>query len=346
MKVWHIFSRAIDNFGDLAISLRLSQQISEQINCKVTLFTEFNEALFSLIPKIDSNTVVFLMDNLEIRSINQPFNVIEAPTHIVNIFNIPIPDDYLILINKPTRYIIYEYLSAEKWVDGFHLKSSINLNCFLDQVYFFPGFTKNTGGLLIDEKKPKNHYLKFFRNTSEKDWLDFFNVSIFCYSHSNIQSVLNVNKSLKINIYIPELIINKYKAIIEWPKHLVAYPFLSFADYDSLLGLCDLNFVRGEDSLVRAIISGKPFIWQPYIQENGAHFLKLNAFIDFYFSELQESLFKIISNIFKEWAAGKIPLELFKEFFSRIDEFNVYFIYKSELVLSQKRVINNLMEYC
>jgi len=40
-----------------------------------------------------------------------------------------------------------------------------------------------------------------------------------------------------------------------------------------------LNFVRGEDSLVRAIWAGKAFIWQIYPQHDGAHHAKLDAFL-------------------------------------------------------------------
>jgi uncharacterized repeat protein (TIGR03837 family) len=50
--------------------------------------------------------------------------------------------------------------------------------------------------------------------------------------------------------------------------------------YDALLHRCDLNFVRGEDSLVRALWAGKPFVWQIYPQGDGAHAAKLDAFLD------------------------------------------------------------------
>jgi uncharacterized repeat protein (TIGR03837 family) len=56
-------------------------------------------------------------------------------------------------------------------------------------------------------------------------------------------------------------------------------PQLTQTDYDHLLWSCDLNFVRGEDSLVRAIWAAKPFIWQIYPQHDGAHHAKLDAFL-------------------------------------------------------------------
>jgi uncharacterized repeat protein (TIGR03837 family) len=47
-----------------------------------------------------------------------------------------------------------------------------------------------------------------------------------------------------------------------------------------MLWACDLNFVRGEDSLVRAIWAGQPLVWQIYPQHDRAHHAKLEAFLD------------------------------------------------------------------
>jgi uncharacterized repeat protein (TIGR03837 family) len=60
----------------------------------------------------------------------------------------------------------------------------------------------------------------------------------------------------------------------------VALPWLSQPDYDRLLWSCDLNFVRGEDSFVRAQWAGVPFVWQIYPQHDGVHAAKLDAFLD------------------------------------------------------------------
>jgi uncharacterized repeat protein (TIGR03837 family) len=57
-------------------------------------------------------------------------------------------------------------------------------------------------------------------------------------------------------------------------------PYFSQAGYDELLWASDLNFVRGEDSLVRALWAGQPFIWHIYPQHDGAHATKLEAFLD------------------------------------------------------------------
>jgi len=58
------------------------------------------------------------------------------------------------------------------------------------------------------------------------------------------------------------------------------FPNESQIAFDQRLAQCDLNFVRGEDSLVSALFANKPFIWQIYPQSDGAHVDKLNAFLD------------------------------------------------------------------
>jgi len=59
----------------------------------------------------------------------------------------------------------------------------------------------------------------------------------------------------------------------------VELPALSQPDYDHLLWAADLNFVRGEDSMVRAQWAQKPFVWHIYPQQEDAHRIKLDAFL-------------------------------------------------------------------
>jgi uncharacterized repeat protein (TIGR03837 family) len=61
------------------------------------------------------------------------------------------------------------------------------------------------------------------------------------------------------------------------PVYLPARPQ---ARFDEMLWACDLNLVRGEDSLVRALWAGQPMVWQIYPQHDNAHHDKLNAFLD------------------------------------------------------------------
>jgi uncharacterized repeat protein (TIGR03837 family) len=76
-------------------------------------------------------------------------------------------------------------------------------------------------------------------------------------------------------------------------RYLPAY---TQTDYDHLLWSCDLNMVRGEDSVVRALWAGKPFIWHIYPQADGAHAAKLDAFLDWLQAPADVRLFHYVWN--------------------------------------------------
>lgn len=62
------------------------------------------------------------------------------------------------------------------------------------------------------------------------------------------------------------------------PVRLVRIPFVPQDEFDRLLHFSDDLIVRGEDSFVRAQLSGKPFFWHIYPQDEMAHLDKLSAF--------------------------------------------------------------------
>ena len=78
-------------------------------------------------------------------------------------------------------------------------------------------------------------------------------------------------------------------------------PFVAQDDYDRLLWSCDLNFVRGEDSFVRAQWAAKPMIWQIYPQSDNAHRAKLDAFLDRYDAESPQPLGALQRRLFLAW---------------------------------------------
>jgi uncharacterized repeat protein (TIGR03837 family) len=71
--------------------------------------------------------------------------------------------------------------------------------------------------------------------------------------------------------------------------------------FDRLLWSCDLNFVRGEDSFVRAQWAGQPFVWQIYPQADDAHRLKLDAFLDRFLADAPQGLGQGIRALWQAW---------------------------------------------
>jgi uncharacterized repeat protein (TIGR03837 family) len=74
---------------------------------------------------------------------------------------------------------------------------------------------------------------------------------------------------------------------------VLPFDFLPQADFDRLLWRCDINFVRGEDSFVRAQWATHPFVWQIYQQDDDTHFVKLNAFLERYCAPSMGALLRV-----------------------------------------------------
>jgi len=86
--------------------------------------------------------------------------------------------------------------------------------------------------------------------------------------------------------------------------NLISMPFIPQDDYDWLLAHCDFNIVRGEDSFIRAQLAGKPFIWNIYPQDDGAHHTKLKAFLDLYLEGVTPQLQDLITEAM-DWQSAQ-----------------------------------------
>ncbi len=85
-------------------------------------------------------------------------------------------------------------------------------------------------------------------------------------------------------------------------------PFLAQDRYDELLWAADWNFVRGEDSFVRAQWAERPFVWHAYPQKEGAHVTKLEAFLEMYCRGLAPELAAPLAALWRGWnAAAPLP---------------------------------------
>ncbi|PWB54573.1 MAG: hypothetical protein C3F18_06655, partial [Nitrosomonadales bacterium] len=81
-------------------------------------------------------------------------------------------------------------------------------------------------------------------------------------------------------------------------------PFMDQLRYDEFLWACDCNFVRGEDSFVRAQWAARPFVWHIYPQQEDAHWVKLQAFLDRYCAALPAEAASGVSAFWQAWNRG------------------------------------------
>ncbi|GEM_PF-52770 len=315
---WHIFCRVIDNYGDAGISFRLARQLANEFDIDVTLWIDNLDTLAKIQPQVNPQldeqtvahiTIRHLTDTAALPSV-WPNVIIDAfggglPPHWLEALAQDFPPDNDIADERKPLWIVLEYLSAEAFVDELHGMSSPPPNIGIPRRFFFPGFTEKSGGLL--REKDLTRHRDRFQNAPErqKTFLktlgspelpeDALKISLFCYDTPHLNELLDTwNQSRRpIVVFVPDGIADK--EIDAWQQsasahslHIVRIPFLPQDDYDRLLWLCDLNFVRGEDSLVRAIWAGKPFIWQAYRQKDNAQQAKLLALLARYTNGMQE----------------------------------------------------------
>lgn len=312
-----IFCRVIDNFGDIGVCWRLARQLASEHKLAVTLWVDDLVAFSRLTPVLDTTAHIQSLQHITVRHWSDDFPDDALPADLViEGFGSALPQRYLErMAARPARpyWFNLEYLSAENWVEGCHALPSVHPATGLTQYFWFPSFTSKTGGLLREAALLAERD-RFQQSTSEQAvfWarlgvsqasLYQRRLSLFAYENPCLASLLDFlsQDSTTTLLAIPEGRIlagveNWAGQSINVGTHLqrggltiATLPMLPHEDYDRLLWACDLNFVRGEDSFVRAQWAARPFLWHIYPQEEGAHFNKLDAFIRLFSQHTQPS---------------------------------------------------------
>ena len=305
---WDIFCKVIDNFGDIGVSWRLAADLAGRGH-RVRLWVDDAKALAWMAAGGCERVRVLCWTACLGTS---PANLASDPTDVlIEMFGCDIAPEFIATCDRVVGangpkplWINLEYLSAEKYVERNHALPSLTASgpaAGWTKWFFYPGFTELTGGLLREPGLVERQ--AGFKRSA---WLAAQGihaageklVSMFCYEPALLASLLRQlaqhgldgqpvrllvtagrpTKAVKAafsdeigrlrNINGCLLLSISYLALVTQPQ------------FDHLLWACDLNFVRGEDSLVRAIWAGKPFVWHIYPQDDQAHLAKLDAFLD------------------------------------------------------------------
>ncbi|MDP2143929.1 MAG: elongation factor P maturation arginine rhamnosyltransferase EarP [Gallionella sp.] len=229
------------------------------------------------------------------------------------------------VVRKPV-WINLEYLSAEDWVHGCHRLPSPHSSLPLTKYFFFPGFTKQTGGLLL-ERDLLARRDAFLGDVAQRQayWqslglampeADTLKISLFAYENAALAGLFDAwaNGQQPVLCLVPEgrvlPQVGEYfgdaescagKGYRRGSLEVQVLPFVEQERYDELLWACDVNFVRGEDSCVRAQWAGKPFVWQIYPQHDAVHWEKLQAFLSLYSASLSPAASEAVQGLWREW---------------------------------------------
>jgi uncharacterized repeat protein (TIGR03837 family) len=299
--MWDIFCRVIDNFGDIGVSWRLASNLAQR-GQRVRLWVDDGSALQWMVPNAKSSQHA----GIEIRNWTdaQHAQTLQtlAPADVwVEMFGCEIAPEFIAAYAyskrlKPTNgikfpvWINLEYLTAEDYAERSHGLASPVMSGpakGFDKTFFYPGFKPRTGGLLREPDlavRQAQFDKAAWLAQQGIPWQGERLVSLFCYEPAALPQLMAQlqNATLPYRLLVTQgraaMAVQSIQTLT--PQLDVHYlPLLSHADYDHLLWASDFNCVRGEDSLVRALWAGKPFAWQIYPQDDGAHHPKLEAFL-------------------------------------------------------------------
>lgn len=301
---WDIFCKVIDNHGDVGVCWRLARQLADEGGDTVRLWIDEPSALQWMAPGGHPGvSVIAWQEPLSPALLAQ-----DAPDVLIEAFGCTPSPQWVAHFAQaaaardadsrrspaPARsWINLEYLSAEPVVERLHgLPSPVFHGPGAGRIkhFFYPGFTPSTGGLLR-ERDLLTQQTAF----TPASWLydhgiaprpGAQRITLFCYEPPALPDLLAQAAArtpaarLLITPGRAAAAVSAARARLDPRLAIDWLPYLPQPQFDRLLWSADLNFVRGEDSLVRALWAGAPFIWQIYPQHDAAHHAKLDAFLD------------------------------------------------------------------
>ncbi|MEY4754161.1 MAG: elongation factor maturation arginine rhamnosyltransferase EarP [Pseudomonadota bacterium] len=309
---WDLWCRVIDNHGDLGVCWRLARDLAGRGHA-VRLWVDDPAALAWMAPQGWPGVELRRWDAAAIEVdvsvgdvVVEAFGCDPAPAFIARM-----------AARQPAPvWINLEYLSAEAYVERSHRLASPQWHgpaAGLTKWFYYPGFTPATGGLLREPALAAER--QAFGAPEAERFLAGAGVApradgserralLFCYEQPALPPWLERLAEAETEspwrlLLTPGHASRQVQVIARPAVHLLAH--VSQPDFDRLLWSCDLNLVRGEDSLVRALWAGRPFVWQLYVQDDGAHADKLAAFLALYLDGAEAGLAALLRTAFAHW---------------------------------------------
>lgn len=282
----------LDNFGDAGFCLRISRRLCAEQHT-VTLIHNNSEALFTLLgdEPIERLTIVHTESEelpkslpADVALILHPFGSSEASANISNTI------ERLKKAYSQSPWFVVDYLSAEQWVEDFHWTQSISPSTGHKSTYVYPGFSRKTGGLIYADWREIEPSTTEIAN-------GFQRIFIFCYTPERISELMKVADQ---NVHFFSVHALSQVDDTDSTDH-TTLAFCPQYQFDERLAAHDFLFIRGEDSFVRAQLSGRPFVWQIYPTVDGAHEEKLTAFFNLYGATLSSEARHAMWSLWLNW---------------------------------------------
>ena len=307
-----VLCKVVDNFGDIGVVWRLCCQLLNQIKkenltSKINLIVDDLASFNKICNSVDFSKSFQVIDEINIYNWNDEKlsydefskNDGENLSVILEVFQCGRPawmerilfEDKL---NRTVQIIMIDYLTAEKYAEDFHCLQSLTRSSKVQKVNFMPGFTNKTGGLIIDSEW--EHFCDYQNNktllcfTYDRNWDALANA---CKKSNYIEKVLIAPgkgfDSLKKSFYSNFIKDSNLK--------IEELSFMNQNEWDKMLKNCGVLFIRGEESMSRACLSGIPFVWHAYPQSNEYQLIKVRALLERMSNHFEVEDFKIIEKV-------------------------------------------------
>jgi uncharacterized repeat protein (TIGR03837 family) len=334
-----IFCAVVDNFGDIGVCWRLARQLAAEHGWQVRIFVDDLHAFQRLCPELDTGKTRQSIGGIVIEHWHEP-SMSEATLQVADVvieaFACEIPHVYVAAMvgREPAPvWLNLEYLSAEDWVADFHLRRSPHPRLPLTKTFFFPGLGAGTGGVLKERDLDATRTAFEASPEQRAAWwqaaagtpppqADATVISLFAYENPAVDALLEQwrDHATPIVLLVPEGRISGALArFFGLPAFAAgtcaqrgnlrahALAFTRQSDYDKLLWASDVNFVRGEDSFVRAQWAARPFVWHIYPQADDAHLPKLDAALAHYAGRLPKPARDALARFWHAWNSAGNP---------------------------------------
>ncbi|ALM83989.1 elongation factor P maturation arginine rhamnosyltransferase EarP [Bordetella sp. N] len=307
-----LFCKRVDNYGDIGVCWRLARQLTAEHGWRVRLWVDDLPALRRLAPDTDPHADRQTVAGVDVLAWRDTLTGLPAPGDVViEAFACDPPAAFreAMRASQPL-WLNLEYLSAEDWVASCHGLPSLQPDG-LSKYFFFPGFTPDTGGLPRERGLSARRDALQRQRGAQRDFLAGLGLSaatlahwesgallttLFCYPDAPVDALpagLFAPARTPLGgawsdggrpalVLVPDGVapgLDDADIAPHFGVTVARIPFVSQDDYDRLLWCADLNFVRGEDSFLRAAWAARPLVWQIYVQEEQAHLVKLQAWL-------------------------------------------------------------------
>lgn len=309
-----ILCKVVDNFGDIGVAWRMAKrfvelakkenlEIIEKINLIVDGLSSFNKIENSIDITQSFQTVkdvcVYDWNCYDVCYKIFSQNDGKKLAFIIECFQCGRPDwmEKILFQDKLQRTVqilMIDYLTAEKYAEDFHKLMSLTRSAKVQKVNFMPGFSDKTGGLIIEDKwetvaqRNSNGPVLFF--TYSKNW-DGVAESFVKKTDKQILAAKGVGFESVKNSF------EKFLLLPEFSSRFKSLDFCNQREWDNLLLNCSFLFIRGEESLSRACLSGIPFVWHAYVQTEEYQLVKVKALLEIMKKYFTPNQFNIIEKL-------------------------------------------------